>query len=76
MIRGGVMSRFFFTLDCRSVGRACIAIGLPVLSTERSQLSEVCSLAAANLDPNMLGAVTKKLDDVLDAKTAPSRHSM
>jgi len=30
----------------------------------------VCSLAAANLDPNMLGAVTKKLDDVLDAKSS------
>merc|ERR1712028_109242 len=33
---------------------------------KEAQLSEV--LAAANLDPNMLGQVSKKLDDVLDAK--------
>ena len=36
------------------------------LEKKEAQLSEV--LAAANLDPNMLGAVSKKLDDVLDAK--------
>ena len=36
------------------------------LEKKEAQLSEV--LAAANLDPNMLGQVSKKLDDVLDAK--------
>ena len=36
------------------------------LEKKEAQLSEV--LAAANLDPNMLGTVSKKLDDVLDAK--------
>jgi len=38
------------------------------LEKKEAQLSEV--LAAANLDPNMLGAVAKKLDEVLDAKNA------
>lgn len=36
------------------------------LEKKEAQLSEV--LAASNLDPTMLGAVTRKLDDVLDAK--------
>ena len=36
------------------------------LEKKEAQLSEV--LAASNLDPTMLGAVAKKLDDVLDAK--------
>ena len=36
------------------------------LQKKEAQLSEV--LAASNLDPNMLGAVSKKLDDVLDSK--------
>ena len=38
------------------------------LEKKEAQLSEV--LAAANLDPNMLGTVSKKLDDVLDAKNS------
>ena len=38
------------------------------LDKKEAQLSEV--LAAANLDPNMLGTVSKKLDDVLDAKNS------
>merc|ERR1712227_884921 len=41
------------------------------LEKKEAQLSEV--LAAANLDPNMLGTVSKKLDDVLDAKNGRSR---
>jgi len=36
------------------------------LEKKESQLSEV--IHAANLDPNLLGTVSKKLDDVLDAK--------
>jgi len=36
------------------------------LEKKESQLSEV--IHAANLDPNMLGTVSRKLDDVLDAK--------
>ena len=36
------------------------------LEKKESQLSEVIN--AANLDPNLLGTVSKKLDDVLDAK--------
>eukprot|EP00002_Diphylleia_rotans_P039852 TRINITY_DN934_c0_g1_i2.p1 TRINITY_DN934_c0_g1~~TRINITY_DN934_c0_g1_i2.p1 ORF type:complete len:472 (+),score=136.82 TRINITY_DN934_c0_g1_i2:54-1469(+) len=36
------------------------------LEKKEAQLSEV--LAASNLDPQSLGAVTKKLDDVLEAK--------
>merc|ERR1711907_672364 len=36
------------------------------LEKKEAQLSEV--LAASNLDPSMLGTVSKKLDDVLDAK--------
>ena len=38
------------------------------LEKKEAQLSEV--LAAANLDPNMLGSVSKKLDDVLDSKNS------
>ncbi len=38
------------------------------LEKKEAQLSEV--LAAANLDPNMLGTVSKKLEDVLDAKNS------
>ena len=38
------------------------------LEKKEAQLSEV--LAATNLDPNMLGTVSKKLDDVLDAKNS------
>jgi len=38
------------------------------LEKKEAQLSEV--LAAANLDPNLLGAVSKKLDDVLDGKNS------
>ena len=38
------------------------------LEKKEAQLSEV--LAAANLDPDMLGTVSKKLDDVLDAKNS------
>ena len=36
------------------------------LEKKEAQLSEV--LAAANLDPALLGSVSKKLDDVLDGK--------
>merc|ERR1711865_857501 len=36
------------------------------LEKKESQLSEV--IHAANLDPNLLGTVSKKLDDVLDSK--------
>lgn len=36
------------------------------LEKKESQLSEV--IHAANLDPNMLGSVARKLDDVLDSK--------
>ena len=38
------------------------------LEKKESQLSEV--IHAANLDPNLLGTVSKKLDDVLDAKNS------
>jgi hypothetical protein len=38
------------------------------LEKKEAQLGEV--LAAANLDPTMLGAVTRKLDDVLDSKNS------
>ncbi|KAJ1640607.1 growth-arrest-specific micro-tubule binding-domain-containing protein [Pavlovales sp. CCMP2436] len=38
------------------------------LEKKEAQLSEV--LTASNLDPTMLGAVTKKLDDVLDGKNS------
>ena len=48
------------------VGRRKLQTINESLEKKESQLSEVIN--AANLDPNLLGTVSKKLDDVLDAK--------
>jgi len=40
----------FLTLDCRSVGLACIAIGFPVLSTDRLLIPDAFALRALVFD--------------------------
>ena len=53
------------TRQCAADGRRCAYVA-QAMEKKEAQFNEV--LAASNIDPTMLGNITRKLDDVMEQK--------